>query len=125
MAEPTLPFLALTTAGITVMGVATGIHPGLLIAGVGGGLWALSYQPPAGWLARVFFLLVSALVAGYITPVGAAVAASGATAMLPWWPTDITRDVLQFPIGFVIGFLAVRWFGPALLRRADKIEGEH
>lgn len=127
MAEPattTAAFL-LTAAGLTLFGVATGLHPNILVAGFFGGLWALSYQPPAGVLARAIFLACSALVSGYIAPVAAAIVASIATQLAPWWPADISRDVMQFPVAFITGFLAIRWIGPALMRRAEKLETEH
>lgn len=126
MAEPTSTtgvVLGLSsTFGITVFGVATGLHPALLIAGFSGGLWYLSIEQPTGTLARILFLGGSSLVAGYLAPLATAVAASAAVRMLPFWPADITRDVLQFPVAFCIGFLALRWLGPALLRRARKAE---
>lgn len=129
MAEPTSTTGFLigfsSTFGITVFGVATGLHPALLIAGFSGGLWALSIpQQHAGALSRVLFLAGSSMVAGYLSPVAAALAAAAAARLIPFWPADITRDVMQFPVAFCIGFLGLRWLGPALLRRAEKIEGE-
>lgn len=127
MAEPTASALlaAGTAAGLTVFGVATGLHINILIAGLFGGLWALSYQPPAGIVARVLFLLGSSLVAGYVAPVLASVAASAAANLVTWWPGDVTRDVMQYPVAFFTGFLGLRWLGPALMRRAQKLEAEH
>lgn len=124
MAEPATSTAAilLTAAGLTVFGVATGLHPPVLVAGFFGGLWALSYQPPDGLPARIFFLGGSAIVAGYLAPVLAAVAASAAIKMFSWWPADITRDGIQYPASFITGFLAIRWIGPALMRRAEKSE---
>ncbi len=123
MAEPASSLLGitLTATGITLFGVATGLHPSMLLSGLAGGLWALSVQPPAGIVARLVFLAGSALVAAYFTPVVAAVAASAALKLLPWWPTDVTRDVIQFPISVLLGFLALRSIGPALMRRVEKI----
>ena len=131
MPEPTSSATALlvttasTAAGLTICGVATGLHPNLLVAGLCGGLWAISYQPPSGVVARVLFLLGSSLAAGYFAPVAASIAASAAVSLLSWWPRDITREVIQYPVAFVTGFLAIRWLGPALLRRAEKLEAEH
>lgn len=124
MAEPALTTaFGLSAFGLTVFGVATGLHPTILIAGLSGGLWAISYKPPAGLLARILFLAGSAMIAGYVAPVAAAVAASAAAKLIPFWPADITRDVLQFPVAFCTGFLGLRWIGPAMLRRAEKLEG--
>lgn len=46
MPEPTSSALALTatSAGLTVFAVATGLPPAILLAGLAGGWWALSYQ---------------------------------------------------------------------------------
>ena len=131
MPEPTSSATALiittasTAAGLTICGVATGLHPNILIAGLFGGLWALSYQPPAGIVPRVLFMLGSSLVAGYVAPVAASVAASAAASLFPWWPRDITHEAIQYPVAFFTGFLALRWLGPALMRRAEKLEAEH
>jgi hypothetical protein len=127
MAEPTSTSAALgfSAFGLTIFGVATGLHPAILLAGLSGGLWAMSYQPPATLLARILFLAGSSMIAGYLAPVAAAVAASAAAKLIPFWPADVTRDVLHFPVAFCVGFLGLRWLGPAMLRRANKLEGEH
>lgn len=127
MAEPTSSaFIAAgAAAGLTVFGVATGLHINILIAGLFGGLWALSYQPPAGIVARVLFLLGSSLIAGYVAPVAASIAASAATNLVTWWPRDAGREAMQYPVAFFTGFLGLRFLGPALMRRAQKLEAEH
>lgn len=126
MAEPASSAAAflLTAAGLTVFGVATGLHPPVLVAGLFGGIWAISYQAPARLPSRVAFLGGSSLVAGYLAPVLAAVAAAAAVKLIPWWPADVTREVMQYPVSFITGFLAIRWIGPALLRRAEKLEAD-
>jgi len=124
--EPTTSTAAtVTAAGLTILGVTTGLHPPILLAGLFGGLIAMSYHPPSGVLARVLFMAGSSLIAGYVAPAAAAIAASAAASLIPWWPRDITRDVMQYPTAFLIGFLGLRWLLPALLRRAEKLEGEH
>lgn len=131
MAEPTasatayLATTAGTAAGLTIFGVATGLHINILIAGLFGGLWAMSYNPPAGIVARVLFLLGSALVAGYVAPVATSIAVGAAVNLISWWPGDITRDAMQYPIAFLTGFLGLRFIGPALMRRANRLEAEH
>ena len=129
MAEPTTTsgvLIGLSSSfGITILGVATGLHPAILIAGFSGGLWAMSIEPPAGLLARILFLGGSSMVSGYLAPVAAAVAAAAAVKLIPFWPADVTREVLQFPVAFCVGFLGLRWIGPALLRRAEKVEGQY
>lgn len=117
MAEPTsgAAFAAITAAGLTVFGVATGLHPAILLAGLAGGLWALSYQPPAPAWKRVAVTVMSAIVAGYLTPaVAAGVTAIGA------WPQALTSDIVQLPIAVMIGLLSHRVLGPALLRFASR-----
>jgi uncharacterized membrane protein YcfT len=127
--EPTTSTSALaitaSAAGLTVFGVTTGLHPNLLLAGLFGGLIAMSYHPPSGILARILFMVGSALIAGYVAPAAAAIIAASAASLLSWWPRDITHQVIQFPVAFLIGFLGLRWLMPAIDRRARKLEGEH
>lgn len=115
MAEPTssVLFAGATAAGLTVFGVATGLHPAILLAGLAGGLWALSYQEPAPVWKRAAVTIMAAIVAGYLTPaVAAGVTSIGA------WPQGVTHDMVQLPIAVLIGLLAHRVLGPALLRIA-------
>lgn len=124
--EPTTSTTAaITAAGLTIFGVSTGLHPNILLAGLFGGLIAMSYHPPSGVLSRVLFMAGSALIAGYVAPTAASIAASAATNLITWWPRDVTREAMQYPVAFLIGFLGLRWLLPALLRRAEKLEGEH
>ena len=116
MAEPTSSAAALaaaTATGLTVFGVATGLHPAILLAGLAGGLWALSYQEPAPAWKRVAITVMASVVAGYLAPAVAA----GVTA-LDAWPHALTRDLVQLPIAVLIGLLSHRALGPALLRIA-------
>lgn len=116
MAEPTSSAAALaaaTATGLTVFGVATGLHPAILLAGLAGGLWALSYQEPAPAMKRVAVTIMSAIVSGYLTPAVAA----GVTS-IGVWPQAVTRDLVQLPIAVLIGLLSHRVLGPALLRIA-------
>lgn len=113
MAEPTssAAFAAATAAGLTFFGVATGLHPAILLAGLAGGLWALSYQEPAPAWKRVAAAVMASVVAGYFAPAVAA----GVT-VLDVWPNILTRDLVQLPIAVLIGLLSHRVLGPALLR---------
>ena len=127
--EPTTSTSALlstaaSAAGLTLFGVTTGLPPNILLAGLFGGMIAMSYHPPSGIVARVLFMLGSSLIAGYIAPAAAAIAASAAASLISWWPRDITVQVMQFPVAFLIGYLGLRWLMPAIARRAQKLEGE-
>lgn len=117
MPEPTSSAVALTvtSAGLTIFGIATGLNPGILLAGLAGGWWALSYQEPAPVLKRIAVTIMSAIVAGYLTPAAVVVVtAIGA------WPQAVTKDLVQFPVAVVIGLLVHRVLGPAILRIAAK-----
>lgn len=128
MAEPftgTAALIHVTAAGgVAVLGIATGLHPGVVLAGLAGGYWALTALPGAGVKSRWTFLCVSALVAGYLAPAAATVATAASAEYWPWWPENATHDALRFPAALLIGFLAVRWIGPALLRRAKAMESK-
>lgn len=117
MAEPTSSaVVAVATAtGLTVFGVATGLHPAILLAGLAGGLWALSYQPPTSAGKRAAITIMAAVIAGYLTPaVAAGVSSTGVL------PQALARDVVQLPIAVFIGLLSHRVLGPALLRFASR-----
>lgn len=58
----------LATSGVTILGVATGLQPELLISGAAGGWWAISYQPPLKAFTRVNRIFLSSLVAAWLTP---------------------------------------------------------
>ena len=117
MPEPTSSVIALTvtSAGLTIFGMATGLHPAILLAGLAGALWALSYQDPLPIVKRVAVTVTSAVVAAYLTPaVVAGITSIGA------WPEALTKDLVQLPVAVLIGLLAHRVLGPSILRIAAK-----
>lgn len=123
MPEPTASTVAaisITGTGLTLFGIATGLHPMLLLAGLAGGWWALSYQTDAMPLMRRCSTLgISALAAGWITPPAVA-----ATVGAGWLGPAATGDLLQFPGALIVGLLAHAALGPALMKfTAKKIEG--
>lgn len=117
MAEPTssIALMAATAAGLTIFGVATGLHPAILLAGLAGGLWALSYHPPMPIWKRCAVTVIAAVVAGYMTPIAAAAVAS-----IDMVANFATIDMVQLPIAVLIGLLAHKVLGPAFLRIAAK-----
>ncbi len=117
MAEPATSTAAVfaSALGLTVFGVATGLHPSLLIAGLAGGLWALFYGEPQPLLKRCLSAVMSALVAAWLAPVTAY-----SVQELPGAPPGLPLDVLQFPVALVIGFLAMAIVGPGLMLLSRK-----
>jgi hypothetical protein len=123
MPEPTASTVAavsLSAGGLTIFGIATGLHPMLLLAGLAGGWWALSYSTEAmPLLRRATSMTISALAAGWITP--PAVAATVGAGLLP---PGATGELLQFPGAMIVGLLAHAAIGPALMKfTTKKIEG--
>ncbi|MBL8484122.1 MAG: hypothetical protein JNJ60_18135 [Rhodocyclaceae bacterium] len=114
MAEPHTAAAA-WAAGLTILGVATGLHPGLLIAGLAGGLWALSYRAPQPLPQRIAAAFIAPLAAGWLTP-----AAVAAVTSLSWWPAAVTADLLRYPVAMGIGLTAYQVHGRTMLRIAAK-----
>lgn len=106
---------AATAAGITVLGVSTGLDPALLIAGFAGGLWAQSYNPPAHWLQRLAATALAAILAGYFAPAAAVVLSASDTVK-----GALPGHALQLPVAVLVGLLAQRVLGPAIMRIARK-----
>lgn len=122
MPEPTstAAAVAITAGGLTVFGMATGIFPPLLLAGLAGGWWALSYQcAPMPFGRRVSVLTISALMATWITPPVVA-ATLGSGLLLP----GMTGELIQFPGAALVGLVTHRVIGPMLMRLAEKKAGE-
>ncbi len=114
MAEPTTPAAALTASGITVLGVATGLDPMLLLCGFIGGWWAQSYeQPPAGLVQRLSVCALSALLTTWFIPPLVLWVTS-----LSWWPDVVPAMLMRFPAAVTFGLLAYKVLGPFALRFA-------
>lgn len=118
MAEPTstIVMAAPLAAGLTIFGVATGLHPEILLAGLAGGLWAQSYHPPMPIWKRVAITIIAALVAGYLTPLVSAGVFVAATSTWPASHEVVTLAILQLPIAVVVGLLSHKVLGPAIVR---------
>ena len=125
MPEPTSSTvgIGLTAGGLTLFGIATGLHPMLLLAGLAGGWWALSYQTdPMPLLRRCSTLGISALVSAWVSP--PAVAGIVAMALPQKIPAQSAGELLHFLIALIVGLLAHAVLGPALMKlAARKIEG--
>lgn len=115
MTEPSITAGAAVATGLTLFGVSTGLDPAVLIAGLAGGLWAQSYHPPIGLGRRTALVALASLLAGYLAPAVAAVAASSETVR-----GIFSLSALQLPVAVFIGLTSHRVLGPALMRFASK-----
>ncbi len=110
--------IAVTSAGLTFFGIATGLHPQYLVAGSVGGLWWLSYQDGQQPLAkRLAANAISSVIAGFLTPLAVEVVKIQEVL----FATQFARDLLQYPVAVGIGFLAYSRIGPAILLASDKL----
>lgn len=118
MPEPTtstVVAVSLTAGGLAVFGVATGLHPMLLLCGMAGGWWATFYQAPMPLRRRLAALVISSLSAAWITPPVVA-----ATVSLGWLGPQATGEILQFPGALFVGLLAFSVIGPGMLKLAAR-----
>lgn len=117
MAEPasSVTAVVITGVGLSIFGMATGLHPVLLIAGLAGGLWALFYGEPQPLMRRMASAVMSSLIAAWCAP-----AIAFGLPGLSIWPQTIPRDVIQFPAALLVGFLSMSVLGPGLLSFARK-----
>lgn len=121
-------WLALTaTGGITVLGIATGLDPALIVVGLAGGWWALSLRTvPLSGAQRWTVAILSALISAWASPLISTLMAAYAEARIDWWPSEAGRMALRFPMALAFGFLGHSHIGPWLIsifqRRAR--EGE-
>lgn len=115
MAEPSITAGTAVATGLTIFGISTGLDPAILIAGLAGGLWAQSYHPPTTIWRRVALIALASILAGYLAPAFAAVAASSETirGIFP-------LTALQLPVAVLIGLTSHRVLGPAFMRLANK-----
>jgi len=111
MSEPvSVGFIGLTAGGITILGVATGLHPALLLAGAAGGWWSMSYQSQLSALGRLNRILLSSVVSAWGAPVAAAAGASFMPSL------DLTsRSAIELGVALVIGLVTIDVLGRGLL----------
>lgn len=119
MSDPGISGGLVVAAGLTVFGVKTGLDPAVLIAGLAGGLWAQSYQPPCPLWQRLALTILASLLAGYLAPPIAALSAVSDTVR-----GVFTMATLQLPVAVLVGLTSHRVLGPAVMRfAAKKVEG--
>lgn len=119
MAEPsTATAASVSAAGITIFGVATGIEPTLLLAGMAGGWLALYQFDVVGLGQRIGFVILSALMGALLAPLGVSIALAMGLQAAP--------GTLMIPFAVVIGLLAIKVVGPRLISfvQKAKIPGE-
>lgn len=104
---------AALAAGLSIFGVQTGIDPAVLLAGLGGGLWAQFSVEVTVWWKRVISSSMSAIVAAMFTPIGFGFL-RGVT------PELVTDIQLSLAIATVIGFLTFSVISPMMLKLAQK-----
>ncbi len=104
-----------TAAGLTVLGVATGLEPGLILAGFVGALWAQTYIQTAPYLQRLLFTVLGSIVAALLAPAGAALVTA-----IPGISAAVPLKTLEVPAAVVIGLLCHRYLGPLLMRLAER-----
>jgi hypothetical protein len=111
MAEPNTTVAGLAAAGLTFFGVATGLDPALLIAGFAGGVWGQSYQPSTALWRRVILVILSSIIAGYMSPAISAMAMGVGNL-----GGAMSAPMLQLPVALLVGLVAHKALGPAVMR---------
>lgn len=111
MSEPvSAGYVGVTAGGITVLGIITGLHPALMLAGAAGGWWAMSYQPQMTVLGRLNRILLSSIVAAWGAPVAAAAGASIIPSSVP-----LPHSAIELGIALIIGLVTIDVLGRGLL----------
>lgn len=100
------------TAGITVLGVKTGIDPLALFAGLAGALWSLTTLPHIIWYVRPFAVFFAAVCSAWASTLLVA----GASALWRKW-VGSELDVLSAQP------LAAAIFGYLFLMTLPKLQG--
>lgn len=100
----------LNLAGITLLGVSTGLDPAVLLAGLAGGLWAQSYAEAVPIWKRLLLTLLASVVSGYLAPAVALGLASLESAR----GANLQAHIIVLPVAVLVGFLMHRVIGPLL-----------
>ena len=110
MSEPaTSAIVSVTQAsGITILGIATGLDPVLIVAGAAGGWWALSYlESPGKALARANRIALSSVLAAWGSPVVVGL-------NFPPLPENLPEFPLKIVVSVGIGLIAIDIIGKGL-----------
>ena len=111
MSEPvSAGYVGVTAGGITVLGIITGLHPALMLAGAAGGWWAMSYQLQMTVLGRLNRILLSSIVAAWGAPVAAAAGASLIPSSVP-----LPHSAIELSFALIIGLVTIDVLGRGLL----------
>lgn len=115
MSEPvSAGFISVTAGGITVLGIITGLHPALMLAGAAGGWWAMSYQQQMTVLGRLNRILLSSIVAAWGSPVTAAWGVPVIEKVLPD-AVPIPHSAVELGIALIIGLVTIDVLGRSLM----------
>lgn len=116
MSEPaSASAIASSALGITIFGVVIGLRPELMLAGLWGAFWALSYAEPMPLYKRCTLSATASILSGYGTP-----AAMLFLEGLGFMQSAGASEKIQYPVAVGIGFLSHRILGPFLMRFAKK-----
>lgn len=100
---------------------ASGLDPWMLFAGLVGGMWSLGYIPePMAWYRRLWMAAIAAFVGAWIGEWLAPPLAALAAHYLPWWPAESGGRASRIVCSLIVGLLAHRQIGPALMRKAEE-----
>ena len=99
--------IGLSATGVTLFGLALGLRPELVLAGLWGAFWALSYAAPMPLHRRCTLSVTASILAGYGTPAAMAVVDGMGLGIGPLptlsWDLQLGRIVAPFPKVQVVG----------------------
>jgi hypothetical protein len=114
MHEPA-PTIA-TAGGLLIFGFATGLHPGLILAGaIGCWLTLMIAELDFNRAQRAILVFIAGITASWFAPACSSVL--GAYAVLP---VAVDYSKLEFSIAATFGFVLVPVLAPAVLRIGKK-----
>lgn len=113
MTDTTVPIVAInlanttiTSMGVVVFGVHTGLDYPTLLAGVFGGALALSYMEKCGLVDRAIQVISASLFAGYVSPIAAEIVLHKLIAWELIAPSTDTKMGIQVALATLVGYTA-------------------